>query len=144
VAANAKPSASASIAASPLQTPTSGPAEASVIIVNETTFAVRVNVDGSSTTVAAHATSAPMYFLPSDTNNDNYQMVSVPNPTCGMSDDGGYNLSAPHRYRMSITDGGVWLHRQDDRGRTDAAGRSLHPDQLAGSSRGLSDIARRS
>jgi hypothetical protein len=86
--------ASASIAASPLQTPTSGPAEASVIIVNETTFAVRVNVDGSSTTVAAHATSAPMYFLPSDTNNDNYQMVSVPNPTCGMSDDGGYNLSA--------------------------------------------------
>jgi hypothetical protein len=46
--------------------------------------------------------------LPSDTNNDNYQMASVSNPTCGMADDGGYNLAAPHRYRMSITDGGVY------------------------------------
>lgn len=75
--------------------------------MNETTFAVRVNVDGSSTIVAAQTTSAPMYFVPSDVNNDSYQMVSVANPTCGMGDGGGYNLSAPHRYRMSITDAGV-------------------------------------
>lgn len=75
--------------------------------MNQTTYAVRVNVDGSSVTVAAGASSAPLYFVPSATNNDNYQLVSVPNPTCGMADDGGYNLAAPHRYRMSITDGGV-------------------------------------
>ena len=75
--------------------------------MNETTFAVRVNVDGSSTTVAAGATSAPMYFVPSGSNNDNFQMASVANPTCGMADDGGYNLSAPHRYRMAITDAAV-------------------------------------
>jgi hypothetical protein len=44
-----------------------------------------------------------MYFVPSDTDNDNYLMASVANPTCGASDDGGYNLAAPHRYRMVIT-----------------------------------------
>jgi len=71
--------------------------------VNQNTYAVRVDVDGSTITVAAGATSAPMYFVPSDTNNDNYQMTSVPNPTCGASNDGGYNLAAPHRYRMVIT-----------------------------------------
>jgi hypothetical protein len=70
--------------------------------VNETTYAVRVDVDGSTVTVAGGASSAPMYFVPSDTNNDNFLILSVANPTCGESNDGGYNLTAPHRYRMEI------------------------------------------
>jgi hypothetical protein len=73
-----------------------------VIIVNENTYAVRVNVDGSSITVAAAATSAPMYFVPSDSNNDNFEIASVANPGCGEANDGGYNLAAPHRYSMEI------------------------------------------
>jgi hypothetical protein len=53
-------------------------------------------------TVAGGASSAPMYFVPSDTNNDNFQIRSVANPGCGDSNDGGYNLTSPHRYRMEI------------------------------------------
>ena len=100
VTPSAKPAASASITASPTQAPTSGPAKASVIIVNATTYAIWVNVDGSSVTVAGGASSAPMYFVPSDTNNDNFQIRSVAHPGCGDSNDGGYNLTSPHRYRM--------------------------------------------
>jgi hypothetical protein len=44
-----------------------------------------------------------MFFVPSDTNNDNYQVISLWHPGCGLGNSGGYNLAAPHRYRMTLS-----------------------------------------
>jgi hypothetical protein len=94
-----KPSSSASASTSGGVTSV-GPAQASIVVVNGTDYAIHVVLDGASVTVPARGFGPPL--LVSSTGSDTLNVTPTAQPTCAVSETGDFHLVAPHRYQLQI------------------------------------------
>jgi hypothetical protein len=117
----AKPSSSPSASTSTPGTVTSvSPAQASVVVVNGTDYAIHVVLDGAAVTVPARGFGQPL--LVNSAGPDTLQVNSEAHPTCGVNQRGDFHLVAPHRYQLQIANGPGCVVGGADVGSPTAAG----------------------
>jgi len=97
-----------------------GPAQASVVVVNGTDYAIHVVLDGAAVTVPPRGFGQPM--LVRSAGSDSLQIRSVAHPACGVNQQGDFHLVGPHHYQLQIANATGCMSGGTDVGSPTASG----------------------